>query len=404
MEARIPLNMAAAVFCCAVVAGCSSSSSSGTDSSTGGGTDTNSDQTSDTGSGGTHKVSMVTVADGLSHPWGMAFLPGGDILLTERPGRLRLVKDGKLVEAPIPGLPGDIRAEGEGGLLDIALHPDFATNRLVYFAYSEDTGSGLVTAVARAVYQNGTLSAPEVIFRADPPRGGSRHFGSRLLFEQPTPDETFLYISLGERGDSAQAQNPANALGSVVRVYDDGTPPLDNPQWPDGLPQIFSIGHRNPEGLALQPGTGLIWSSEHGPKWGDEINIIRAGRNYGWPEISYGVNYDGSPVGDGSTSREGMEQPVYYWDTEDAIPTAPSGMIFYTGDKFPNWKGDLFIGALAGQALIHLSIDGTAVNAEERLLTQENKRIRDVVQGPNGYLWILTDEDPGQLIRLEPAN
>lgn len=402
MEARNLLGTLVAVFFFALAVGCSSSGSgSASDSGTGGaGSGTDTDQTTGTGSG-THKVSMVTVADGLSHPWGMVFLPGGDILITERPGRLRLVKNGTLVEEPIPGLPNDIQAEGEGGLLDIALHPEFATNRLVYFAYSVDTGSGLVTAVARAVYQNGALTAPEVIFQGESPRVGGRHFGSRLLFDKSAQGETLLYISVGDRGDRDEAQNPGSTLGSIVRVYDDGTPPLDNPQWPDGLPQVFSIGHRNPQGLARQPGSGLIWSSEHGPKGGDEVNIIRPGRNYGWPEITYGTNYDGTPVGDGSTHREGMEQPLYNWGP---VSVPPSGMTFYTGDKFPNWREDLFVGTLAERALVRLDVDGTTISGEQRLLTDLGKRIRDVVQGPNGYLWILTDEDPGQLIRLEPAD
>lgn len=394
MEARNLVGPLAGVICLALLAGCSSGGD-------GSGTDDPGTREQPPDNGATHAISMVPVVGGLSHPWAMAFLPDGDILVTERPGRLRLVRDGELLEDPIPGLPEDIHAQGQGGLLDIELHPDFETNRFVYFSYSANTGAGPTARVARAVYQNGALTSPaEVIFEAEPARDGGRHFGSRLAFDKQAEGEIYLYISLGERGDRDQAQDPGSHLGSVVRIYDDGTAPADNPAWTDGLPEVYSIGIRNPQGLTRHPQTGRIWYHEHGPKGGDEVSIVRAGRNYGWPEISHGTNYDGTPVGDGRSSREGMEQPLYHWEPTSV---APSGMTFYTGDRFPNWQGDLFIGALAERALIRLEVDGERITGEERLLKNANMRIRDVEQGPDGYLWILTDHDPGQLIRLEPG-
>ncbi|SCZ62223.1 PQQ-dependent sugar dehydrogenase [Thiohalomonas denitrificans] len=343
----------------------------------------------------THSIMMTPVADGLENPWALAFLTDGDILVTERPGRLRLIQDGNLVEQPVTGLP-EVWVGGQGGLLDVEAHPDFANNRLIYFSYSAGTDSEQTTRVTRARYENGALSELLTIFEAEPYRDSSKHFGSRLAFDS----QNFLYISLGERGDRAQAQDRLDHVGSIIRIHDDGRVPADNPFFsaPDARSELFSIGHRNPQGLTRNPFSGDIWSHEHGPQGGDEVNLIRAGLNYGWPEITHGTNYDGTPIG--PSQQEGMEPPLYHW-----APTsiAPSGMAFYTGDRFPNWEGDLFLGALAGRALVRLQVAGNEVTGEERLLESEEMRIRDVAEGPDGYLWIVTDHNPGQLIRLEPA-
>jgi len=351
---------------------------------------------------GTHNVSMTPVVGGLEHPWALAFLPGGDILVTERPGRLRLVRNGQI--SSVSGLPSTISATDQGGLLDIELHPDFETNRLVYFSYSADIAGGPTLRVDRAIYQNGRLNNPEPIFEAAPPVPGYQHFGSRRAFAKQSDGEVLLYISLGERHNRDLAQDPSSHAGSIVRIRDDGDPRVGNPSFdaPNARNEIFSIGHRNPQGLTRNPTTGEIWSHEHGPQGGDEVNIIRGGRNYGWPVITHGTEYGPDRERIGPTAKEGMEQPLYHW-SPDSI--APSGMTFYQGDRFPNWRGDLFLGALAARALVRLEVEGGQdITGEERFLEQENMRIRDVAVGPDGYLWIITDHAPdGQLIRLEPA-
>jgi glucose/arabinose dehydrogenase len=345
---------------------------------------------------------VTTVVGKLANPWGMAFLPNGDVLVTERPGQLRLIQNGRLVDEPITGLPA-IREYGQGGLLGIALHPDFATNRLVYLSYAGEENGNFGTEVLRGRLAGMALAESEVIFKAQPKRRGPVHFGSRLVFY---PDGT-LFISLGDRGASPAegmdhpAQTLDNHLGSLIRINDDGSAPGDNPfvGVAHARPEVYTLGNRNMQGMALHPESGDVWTHEHGPQGGDEINIMRAGKNYGWPVITYGVNYGfGTRIGVG-THKAGMEQPLYKW-----VPSiAPSGMMFYAGDKFPEWKGDLFVGSLKFSLLVRLEISGNAITGEERLLAGIFGRIRDVVQGPDGYIYLLTDAADGKLLRLTPA-
>lgn len=337
---------------------------------------------------------LVRVVRGLDHPWSLAFLPDGRYLISERPGNLLLV-DGDAV-AELDGLPA-IVASGQGGLLDIALHPDFEDNGWIYLSYSTRVGSGLGTAVARARLSGSRLVDVERVFLASTAAEGGRHFGSRLAF---AGDGT-LYITLGERGERNRAQDLTDTAGSVVRLNDDGSVPQDNPFVSDGeaRAEIYTWGHRNAQGLAVNPATGEVWLHEHGPQGGDEINILRPGLNYGWPIISYGGEYgSGRQVGEG-TSKPGLEQPVSYW-----FPSiAPSGMMFYTGDAFPQWRGDLFVGALVKEHLRRVELDGDRVVAEEVLLEWAIGRVRDVRQGPDGMIYLLTDESNAGLYRLEPV-
>ncbi|MCP3176394.1 PQQ-dependent sugar dehydrogenase [Desulfuromonas sp. KJ2020] len=343
-----------------------------------------------------HRFRVVTVVEGLEHPWGLAFLPDGGMLVTERPGRLRLVRQGRLDPQPVEGLPA-IAAKGQGGLLDVALHPDFAQNRLVYISFAAAGEGGIGTEVARGRLNGHRLEGVQTIFRLQPKSDRGIHFGSRLVFDRAG----YLFITLGDRGEMARAQKWDDHAGSVIRLHDDGRVPADNPYkshsgW---KPEIYSIGHRNVQGAALHPQTGELWAHEHGPQGGDEINIIRAGNNYGWPVITYGVNYGlGTRIGMG-THRQGMIQPLHYW-----VPTsiAPSGMAFYEGDRFVHWQGDLFVGALREEMLVRLRFEGTRVVEEEHLLKDALGRIRDVRSGPDGYLYLLTDHRKGKLVRLEP--
>lgn len=348
-----------------------------------------------------HDFNLEVVIDNLRSPWGMAFLPGGNLLVTERPGRLRLIEDWKLVENPVSGLP-KIREIGQGGLLDITLHPDFENNQLIYLSFAGEDDGLYGTEVLRGRLDGMSLVDTEVIFRAMPKRSGGRHFGSRLLFD----DNGKLYISLGDRGASTStgykqpAQQTGNHLGSLIRINDDGSIPKDNPFTgkPGAQPEIFTYGNRNMQGMALNPVTGDVWTHEHGPQGGDEINIMQPGANYGWPVITYGVNYGiGSKIGEG-THKVGMEQPVYKW-----VPSiAPSGMMFYNADKFPQWKGDLFVGSLKFSLLVRLELEGNKVMDEERLIANEHGRIRTVTQGPDGYIYLLTDSPRGKLLRITP--
>ncbi len=341
-----------------------------------------------------YHLKLVRLTTGLENPWGMAFLPDGAILISERPGRLRILKKDQLSE-PLTGLP-PIARRGQGGLLDVVLHPDFATNKRVYFSYAAADSSGIGTEVAFAELKNTQLENLTVIFRMQPKSFSGHHFGSRLVFD----NQNYLYITLGDRGDKKRAQTPDDHAGSVIRLHDDGTIPKDNPfiNQPGWSAEKFDLGHRNMQGATLHPETGELWTHEHGPQGGDEINIIKPGRNYGWPVITYGVNYGiGTKIGEG-TSKAGMEQPLYYW----APSIAPSGMTFYTGDKFPAWKGNLLVGALKDQMLVRLELSGQKIVHEERFLQGEIGRIRDVQQGPDGYIYILTDEKDGELYRLEP--
>ncbi|MDH3280041.1 MAG: PQQ-dependent sugar dehydrogenase [Gammaproteobacteria bacterium] len=343
-----------------------------------------------------HRARVVNVSRGLEHPWGLAFLPDGRMLVTERAGRLRIVNpNGKLDPTPVSGLPR-ITASGQGGLLDVALHPKFTDNRSVYLSYAASGDRGVGTEVARGQLNGSRLTDVEVIFRALPKSAGGRHFGSRLLFDP----QGRLYVTLGDRGDRRRAQDLADHAGSIVRLRDDGGVPEDNPfiRRAKAKPEIFTYGNRNVQGIALQRGTNLIWAHEHGPQGGDEVNIVRAGANYGWPVITYGRNYGiGTRIGEGS-EKPGMVQPVHYW-----VPSiAPSGMAFYEGDKFPQWRGDLFVGALKDRLLVRLEIDGQRVVKEERMLRGVLGRIRDVRDGPDGFIYLLTDEPDGMIVRLEP--
>lgn len=342
-----------------------------------------------------HAFRVVTIAAGLDHPWSLAFLPDGAMLVTERPGRLRVVRDGRLEPRPIEGLPRIVE-HGQGGLLDVALHPRFAENRLVYLSYAGPGDGGVSTDIARGRFTGTRLDDVQVIFRELPKSGAGQHFGSRLVFDRAG----FLYITLGDRGEMARAQKPDDHAGSVIRLHDDGRVPADNPfvGKPGWKPEKYTLGNRNMQGAALHPVSGLLWTHEHGPQGGDEVNVIRAGVNYGWPVITYGVNYGiGTKIGEG-TSKPGMAQPVHFW-----VPSiAPSGMAFYTGEKFARWKGDLFVGALKDRMLVRLRLDGEKVVKEERMLQGVLGRIRDVRNGPDGFLYLLTDESPGVLARLEP--
>jgi aldose sugar dehydrogenase len=339
-----------------------------------------------------------TFARGLAHPWGLAFLPDGRLLVTERPGRLRILSQQGQVSPPVAGGP-EVYASGQGGLLDVVLAPDFASSRLLYLSYAEPRGGGKNgTSVARAKFsatgEGARLEDSKVIFRQEPAFASSHHFGSRLVF---MPDGS-LFVTAGERfSQRDEAQNPANHIGKLMRLAPGGAAYAGNPKRPGWRPEVWSIGHRNVQAAALNPASGKLWTVEHGARGGDEINIPEAGKNYGWPVISYGRNYDGSKIGIG-THKAGMEQPVYYWDPS----IAPSGATFYTGALFPEWQGNLFVGALAGQALHRLVLDGDTVVGEETLLADLGARIRDVRQGPDGALWLLTDEEKGRVLRVVP--
>ena len=342
-------------------------------------------------------VRAETVARGLEHPWGLAFLPDGRMLVTERPGRLRLVdRDGRLSE-PIASVP-KVVARGQGGLLDVALDPHFAENQLVYLSYAEPGDGGTAgTAVARAQLRDGRLDDVRVLYRQQPKVEGGNHFGSRIVFAR---DGT-LFITQGERFNySDQAQDLSSDLGKIVHITSAGAVPRDNPfvNRRDARPEIWSYGHRNVQAAALNPDTGQLWTVEHGARGGDELNHPEAGKNYGWPVISYGVHYSGAKIGEG-TARAGMEQPVYYWDPV----IAPSGMTFYTGDALPGWKGSVLIGSLRPGCLVRLTMENGRVAREERYLADLGERIRDVRQGPDGLVYLLTDNSNGRILRVLSA-
>lgn len=338
-------------------------------------------------------VTATKVVGGLEQPWSMAFLPDNEILITERGGHLRSVQKGKL-SAPIAGVP-KVYAQGQGGLLGIAVHPQFPKNRLIYLAYSASGEGGASTELVRAQYHQGKLMNVQKLFVALPKVESGQHFGGRLLFDK----QGYLYLTLGDRGQQELAQDTHNHAGGVVRLHDDGRIPATNPFKNNeaAVPELFTYGHRNVQGITLNPSNGQIWTHEHGPQGGDEINILKAGTNYGWPVITYGEEYGGGAVGAGKTKQAGMEQPLHYW-----VPSiAPSGMTFYSGDKYSGWNGSLFIGSLKFSKLVRLTLVGGKVAAEESLLEGELGRIRDIQQGPDGYLYLLNDESKGGLYRLE---
>ena len=352
-----------------------------------------------------HDYRLVTVAEGLEHPWSIAFLPGGDMLVTERPGRLRIVRNGKLLGHPVRGVP-QVLAQGQGGLLDVVPHPDFASNRLLYLSFSKPIGDGseATTAVVRGRFEDDRLIGVEELFQAV--SRGRGHYGCRIAFD----GNGFMFLTVGDRQAPARgnleahpAQDLSNHHGSTIRLHDDGRVPADNPfiDQAGARPEIWSYGHRNAQGLAIHPETGDVWVNEHGPQGGDELNLDLPGRNYGWPVIGYGVNYrSGTAIHEG-TQREGMEQPVHFW-----VPSiATSGLLIYTGDQFPEWRGNAFVGGLNGQQLARLTMDGQRVTSEETLV-QGVGRIRDVRQGPDGYIYLAIDHRQGELtpvVRMEPV-
>ena len=342
-----------------------------------------------------HSFRVVTVVEGLEQPWSLAFLPDGRMLVTEKAGRLRLVSQGALDPKPVTGLP-DVTVHGQGGLQDVVLHPEFSKNQLVYFSYAARGGDGVGTELGRGRLSGHRLEDVQILFKQAPKGSRGQHFGGRIVFDRAG----YVYLTLGDRGEMPRAQKPGDHAGSVIRLHDDGRVPKDNPfvgraGW---KPEKFTIGNRNMQGAALHPQTGVLWTHEHGPQGGDEINVMRPGVNYGWPVITYGANYGtGTRIGEG-TQKSGMQQPLHYW-----VPSiAPSGMAFYTGDKFERWKGDLFVGALRDQMLVRVKLEGEKVVSEERLLKGVLGRIRDVRAGPDGFLYLLTDESNGKLVRLEP--
>ena len=344
-----------------------------------------------------HAFRLTTVVTGLENPWSVAFLPDGRLLITERAGRLRLVgSDFRLDPQPIGGLPESLE-RGQGGLLDVALHPQYAQNGWIYWAYNAPGPGGWGTAMARGKLQGHRMTSVQVLFSMHPKTRSNQHFGGRIVFDKAG----MVYLTLGDRGDKDRAQRLDDHAGSVIRLHDDGRVPADNPfvNRAGALPEKWTLGNRNMQGAALHPQTGEVWTHEHGPQGGDEINVMRPGLNYGWPVITYGVNYGlGTRIGEGQ-AKPGMVQPLHKW-----VPSvAPSGMAFVSGSQFPQWQGDLLVGALRGQLLVRLVLDGEKVLREERLLQGRAGRIRDVRMGPDGLIYLLSDGPDGALMRLEPA-
>ena len=338
----------------------------------------------------------TVVASGLEHPWGLALLPDGGWLVTERPGRMRIVTARGAVGEPIAGLP-PVDARGQGGLLDVIVGPTFADDRLIYWSYAEPREGGNATSVARGrLSEDGArVDNAQVIFRALPTYDGGAHFGSSLAFD----DAGHLFITLGDRSDRPmrpQAQDLGSHMGKTIRVNADGSVPSDNPfvGREGALPEIWSLGHRNVQGIAISG--DQVWTVEHGVRGGDEVNLDRAGLNYGWPDVAYGIEYRGAVINEGITAREGTEQPVYYWDPV----IAPGGMTVYDGAMFPGWRGNLLVAALKEKHIARLVLDGDRVVGEERLLTDLGERVRDVAVGPDGAVWAITDEQNGKLVRL----
>jgi glucose/arabinose dehydrogenase len=340
-------------------------------------------------------VRVDTIVSGLEHPWGLAFLPDGRILVTERPGSLRIVDRSGALSAQLAGVPA-VAARGQGGLLDVAIDPRFADNRLVYLAFAEPADDGTSgTTVARGRLGDGRLEEVQVIYRQQPKVRSNMHFGSRLVFDR----EGRLFVTQGDRyNQRPRVQDLSSTIGKIVRINADGSVPRDNPfvGREGARPEIWSYGHRNIQAAALHPQTGQLWTVEHGARGGDELNHPEAGKNYGWPVITYGIDYSGVRIGEG-TVRQGMEQPVYYWDPV----IAPSGMIFYTGNAFPDWRGSAFVGSLNPGALVRLTIDNGRVTREERYLGDIG-RVRDVQQGPDGFLYLITDAGNGSVLRVSP--
>jgi len=350
-----------------------------------------------------HRVRIVTVVQGLEHPWGLAFLPDGRMLITERPGRMRVIgADGKLDAAPVAGLPR-VDPQGQGGLLDVALHPQYASNGWVYWTYAqrdEQGRNGTELARGKLAGQPGAyrITDVEVLLKLEPKDNSGLHFGSRIVFDR----QGLMYVTFGERGTKERAQDLGDIAGKIVRLTDEGKPAPGNPFAGNASarPEIFSLGNRNVQGAALHPASGALWATEHGPQGGDELNVIKPGVNYGWPTITYGVNYgSGTKIGEG-TEKSGLAQPVKHWVPSPAL----SGLAFYSGDKFPRWRGDALLGALRGQTLIRVRLNGEKFVEDEFMLRGALPRIRDVRAGPDGFVYLLSDQPNGAVLRLEPAN
>jgi len=341
-------------------------------------------------------LKVTTVVKNLANPWGMAFLPDGRILITERPGRLRIYSQGQISPA-ITGTPA-VYNQGQGGLLDVAIDPNFRQNQWIYLTYAEAGSGGVAgTAVMRGKLSGNTLLETQVLFRQLPKLSTGNHFGSRMVFD----GSGYLFVTLGENNNRITSQYLDHHQGKIIRIWPDGSIPNDNPfiGQTNAKPEIWSYGHRNPQGATLNPWTGKLWMNEHGPMGGDEINIPQAGKNYGWPIITYGIDYNGQPIPESTgTSAPGMEQPVHYW-----VPSiAPSGMAFYDGNKNSAWYGNLFVGGLVAQQLVRLEVNGEAITREERLLSELGYRIRAVKAGPDGGLYLLTDSASGMLLKIDP--
>ena len=342
-----------------------------------------------------YKVTVIT--NTLSAPWGVVSMPNGKLLITEKGGRMKTVSTDGNVSAPITGIPA-VNSSGQGGLLGLCLDPSFANNRMVYWVFSESVAGGSVTSVAKGklAENESSIESASVIYRSNTPHNGSLHFGGRILFDRTG----HLVVSIGEKSDIATrplAQSVSSSLGKVIRITTSGMPAANNPDFSNeaALDELYSIGHRNPQGLSVHPATGDIWLSEHGPRGGDEINRLQAGANYGWPTITYGIEYGGQTIGAGIQQQEGMQQPVYYWDPV----ISPSGMTFYSGNKIPEWQNNLFVGGLSGKHIARLVIQDNKVTGEERLLSSEDQRFRDITQGSNGALYAVTDE--GRLYSID---
>ncbi len=335
---------------------------------------------------------LDTIAEGLQNPWGLTFLPNNDLLVTERDGEIRVIRDGKLLDQKITGVP-EVFAKGQGGLFEIKLHPDYANNGWLYISYAAPGKGGGNTAIMRAKLGGFNLIHKEVIFQAEPFVSGGNHFGGRMEFDR----DGYLYFSVGERGNRDNAQNLKNHCGKVFRIHDDGSVPDDNPfvNESGAKPEIFTYGHRNPQGMDIHPVTGEIWTHEHGPMGGDEVNIIRAGTNYGWPEVTYGKNYNGTTITD-ITSKPGISDPLHYW-----VPSiAPCGMSFVTSNSFDAWKGNLLVGSLKFRYVARLELDGEKITHEEKLL-ENLGRVRAITEGPDGNIYVST-ESPGLVVRMVP--
>ncbi len=346
-----------------------------------------------------HAIKVTTYADGLNQPWGMTFLPDSRLLVTEKSGHLRIIDTTGKLSKPIDGVP-KVNTKGQGGLLDVVLDPKFTENKTIYFSYAklEADDSQSRTAVAKAQLNDDSLTNVKQIWQQAQLYKTGYHYGSRLVFDP----NGYLYITLGDRGNKEEVQDLSTHFGKVVRIDTDGKPAADNPflNRPNALPDIYSSGHRNIQGAFLHPKTGQLWGNEHGPRGGDEINLIQAGKNYGWPVITYGINYNGTPITD-KTAMDGMEQPVHYWDPS----IATSGMLIYTGDTFPHWQGDVFTGALKLMHLNRVKLDSNnKVITEERLLLDQKQRIRAIEQGPKGHIYVATDNPEGQILKISPLN